>query len=96
MSEVPQTPGARAARGPGTVPRPRVAALLSAAWQRRGTLVVIDTQAAHQFRPLFTSVRAAQNELLSHYTKTELELLADYFTRSAAMFETERTRLSLD
>lgn len=57
---------------------------------RRGTLVVIDKEAAHKVRPLFTSVRVAQNTLLDGYSKQELEVLADYFTRSAAMFEAER------
>ena len=61
---------------------------------RRGTLVVIDTEAAHTFRPLFTGVRVAQNQLLDSYSRAELELLDDYFRRSGAMFESERFKLS--
>jgi len=60
---------------------------------RRGTLVVIDGEAALKFRPLFTGVRLAQNELLDSYSRAELEILADYFQRSAAMFEAERRKL---
>lgn len=60
---------------------------------RRGTLVVIDRQAAHKVRPLFTSARLAQNELLDSYSKRELEVLSDYFRRSAAMFEQERKNI---
>jgi DNA-binding MarR family transcriptional regulator len=60
---------------------------------RRGTLVEIDGGAAHKFRPLFTSARLAQNELLDGYSLAELEVLSDYFTRSAAMFEAERKKL---
>jgi DNA-binding MarR family transcriptional regulator len=57
---------------------------------RRGTLVVLDREAAHKVRPLFTSARVAQNKLLDSYSRQELAILADYFTRSAAMFEVER------
>ncbi len=57
---------------------------------RRGTLVMIDKEAALKFRPLFTSARVAQNKLLDSYTHEELEILSDYFKRSAAMFEAER------
>jgi DNA-binding MarR family transcriptional regulator len=60
---------------------------------RRGTLVVINSEAAHNFRPLFTGVRLAQNELLDRYSRAELEILSDYFQRSAAMFEAERLKL---
>jgi DNA-binding MarR family transcriptional regulator len=60
---------------------------------RRGTLVVIDGEAALKFRPLFTGVRVAQNALLDSYSKAELEILDDYFTRSAGMFEAERKKL---
>jgi DNA-binding MarR family transcriptional regulator len=57
---------------------------------RRGTLVVLDKEAALEVRPLFTSVRVAQNKLLDSYSRPELEILSDYFKRSAAMFEEER------
>jgi len=60
---------------------------------RRGTLVMIDREAALNVRPLFTSLRVAQNELLASYSTQELEILLDYFTKSAALFETERDKL---
>jgi DNA-binding MarR family transcriptional regulator len=60
---------------------------------RRGTLVSIDTDAALKFKPLFASARAAQNELMDSYSSKELEILSDYFKRSAAMFEAERKHL---
>jgi len=59
---------------------------------RRGTLVIIDKEVAHKFRPLFTSARVAQNKLLDSYSRQELELLSDFFKRSAAMFEEERQK----
>jgi len=61
---------------------------------RRGTLVVIEREAALRFRPLFTSVRVAQNELLDRYSRAELEVLSDYFRRSATMFEAERRHMA--
>lgn len=60
---------------------------------RRGTLVVIDKQAVCNIGPLFTSTRVAQNELLASYSAQELEVLSDYFKRSANMFEAERGKL---
>lgn len=60
---------------------------------RRGTLVVIDKIAALKVRPLFTSVRVAQNKLLDGYSTQELKILSDYFKRSATMFETERQNI---
>lgn len=60
---------------------------------RRGTLVVIDKVAAEKVRPLFTSARQAQDELLNAYTTEQLETLSDYFKRSGAMFEQERKKI---
>ena len=61
---------------------------------RRGTLVMIEKEAALKFRPLFTSARVAQNNLLDGYSAKELKTLADYFEKSAAMFEKERQIIS--
>jgi DNA-binding MarR family transcriptional regulator len=60
---------------------------------RRGVLVVIDREAALKVRPLFTSARVAQNKLLDSYSRQELEILSDYFRRSAAMFDEERKNI---
>jgi DNA-binding MarR family transcriptional regulator len=60
---------------------------------RRGVQVVVTTLAACKVGPLFTSARVAQNELLSGYTTQELETLSDFFKKSAAMFEAERSKV---
>jgi DNA-binding MarR family transcriptional regulator len=60
---------------------------------RRGTLVVVTEDAVCKFGPLFASARVAQNELLDGYSTAELAVLADYFAKSAAMFEAERQRM---
>jgi len=60
---------------------------------RRGTLVLLNKEAALKVRPLFTSARVAQNKLLDGYSTQELQVLADYFAKSAAMFELERQQL---
>jgi DNA-binding MarR family transcriptional regulator len=57
---------------------------------RRGVLVVIDKQAVCKIGPLFASVRVAQNKLLASYSTRELEILSDYYKKSAALFEKER------
>jgi len=57
---------------------------------RRGTLVALNKEAALKVRPLFTSARVAQNKLLDGYSTRELQILADYFTKSSVMFEAER------
>jgi DNA-binding MarR family transcriptional regulator len=57
---------------------------------RRGTLVVIDKEAVLKIRPLFTSVRVAQNKLLDGYSTEQLEVLSDYFKKSAELFKEER------
>jgi len=61
---------------------------------RRGTLVVIHEKAMCNVGPLFTSARVAQNKLLDGYTAKELKVLADFFTKSAELFERERQNLS--
>jgi DNA-binding MarR family transcriptional regulator len=61
---------------------------------RRGTLVVIDSQAACEVGPLFTSIRVAQSKLLGAYSTEELELLTDYFKKIAMLYERERKKVS--
>jgi len=60
---------------------------------RRGTLVVLQREAAQKFSPLFASGRVAQDKLLDGFTDGELEVLSDFFKKSAAMFEEERKKL---
>ncbi len=60
---------------------------------RRGTLVTINQEAVIRVGSLFFSARVAQNKLLDGYTRKELETLAEYFEKSAAMFEEERLNI---
>jgi len=43
--------------------------------------------------PWFASTRQAQNELVSNFTETQLEVLTDFFERSAKMWEDKRGKL---
>ena len=54
---------------------------------------MIVKETAEKIAPLFASVNHAQEELISSYTQEELELLADFFTRSVSMWEEEREKL---
>ncbi|MEK7152763.1 MAG: MarR family transcriptional regulator [Patescibacteria group bacterium] len=60
---------------------------------RRSTNIVIAKKAAEKAGPLFASLRVAQEEIVSSYSEQELELLSDFFKKSAAMWEEERERL---
>lgn len=60
---------------------------------RRGTLIVLVKSGAEKVGPWFTSALKAQNALASRYSEKELQLLDDFFARSAIMWEEERKRL---
>ena len=60
---------------------------------RRSTLIVIVKETAEKIAPLFASVHDAQEELISSYTQEELELLADFFTKSVSLWEEAREKL---
>lgn len=60
---------------------------------RRSTLIAVNEQTAQKIAPLFASLRAAQDEIVSSYSEAELELLADFFQRSIVMWEQERQKL---
>ena len=60
---------------------------------RRSTHIVLVKQTAEKVAPLFASLREAQEQLVSRYSEHELELLADFFTRSVTMWEEERAKL---
>lgn len=61
---------------------------------RRSFQIVLVPEAMEHIRPLFSSVRAAQTELLATYTPDQLALLAHYFERSAHMWDSERAKLN--
>jgi DNA-binding MarR family transcriptional regulator len=60
---------------------------------RRGTLIVLLKSGAEKVGPWFASARQAQEELVSSYSEQELEVIADFFERSTAMWEDERRKL---
>jgi len=60
---------------------------------RRSTHIVLVKETAAKLAPLFASLREAQDQILSSYSEPELELLADFFTRSVTMWEEERNKL---
>ena len=60
---------------------------------RRSTHIVLVTETVAKLAPWFASLREAQDQILSRYSEPELELLADFFTRSVTMWEEERKKL---
>lgn len=60
---------------------------------RRGTLITVAEEAKTTVGPLFASVRDAQAKLVAGYNADQLEIIADYLTRSAAMWEQERHKI---
>jgi DNA-binding MarR family transcriptional regulator len=60
---------------------------------RRGTLIIPAKSGAEGVGPWFSSVRQAQNELVSSYSAEELQVILDFFERSAKMWEEEREKL---
>ena len=60
---------------------------------RRGTLIALLRSGVEKVGPLFASVRGAQDRLLSGYSAQELQVLSDFFERSAKMWDEERRKL---
>jgi DNA-binding MarR family transcriptional regulator len=60
---------------------------------RRGTLIVLVKAGADRVAPWFTSVRNAQDDLISGYSEKELAILADFFERFTKIWEEERKKL---
>ena len=60
---------------------------------RRSTIIVISKSGAAKAGPLFASLRAAQDKIVSSYTEQELAVLVDFFDKSEAMWEEERQKL---
>jgi DNA-binding MarR family transcriptional regulator len=60
---------------------------------RRSTHIVLVKETAEKLAPFFASLREAQDQIVSSYSETELELLADFFSRSVTMWEQERKKL---
>jgi DNA-binding MarR family transcriptional regulator len=60
---------------------------------RRGTLIAPKESNAEKMASWFESARKAQNELVSGYSESELEIIADVFERFAKLWEQEREKV---
>lgn len=60
---------------------------------RRGTLIAPAPSSAEKAAAWFTSARTAQEELISSYSESELEIIANAFERFAKLWEDERKKV---
>lgn len=60
---------------------------------RRGTLITPAKSSAERAASWFTSARVAQDELVSSYSESELEIIADVFERFAKLWDDERKKI---
>jgi DNA-binding MarR family transcriptional regulator len=60
---------------------------------RRGTLIAPEKSSAEKMASWFESARKAQDELVSHYSESELEIIADVFERFAKLWDDERKKV---
>lgn len=60
---------------------------------RRGTLVTPAEGAAERAASWFESARIAQDELLSSYSESDLEIIADVFERFVKLWDQEREKV---
>ncbi len=60
---------------------------------RRSKHIVISRESAERVAPLFSSVRQAQDRLVSGLSEGELEVLLRFFKESEAMWDEERSKL---
>ena len=63
---------------------------------RRGTLIAPAPSSAEKAAAWFTSARTAQDELISSYSESDLEIIADVFERFAKLWEDERKKVQKD
>lgn len=63
---------------------------------RRGTLIAPTQSSAEKAASWFTSARKAQDELISSYSESELETIADVFERFAKLWDQEREKIQRD
>lgn len=63
---------------------------------RRGTLIVPAESAAEKAASWFASARQAQDELISSYSDSELEIISDVFERFTRLWDQEREKLRRD
>ena len=60
---------------------------------RRGTLIAPAQSSAEKAASWFESARKSQDELVSSYSESELEIIADAFERFAKLWEDERKKI---
>ena len=60
---------------------------------RRGTLIAAQESSSEKMAGWFESARRAQDELMSTYSESELEIIADVFERFAKLWDAERTKV---
>ena len=63
---------------------------------RRGTLITPAKSASEKAASWFESARNAQDELVSSYSESELEIIADVFERFAKLWNQEREKIRRD
>ena len=60
---------------------------------RRGTLIAPEQSSGAKMAAWFESARNAQDALMSTYSESELEIIADVFERFARLWDAERAKL---
>jgi DNA-binding MarR family transcriptional regulator len=60
---------------------------------RRGTLIAPAPSSTEKAASWFTSARTAQDQLISNYSESELEIIADAFERFAKLWDDERKKV---
>lgn len=60
---------------------------------RRGTLVAPEKSSSEKMASWFESARNAQDKLISNYSESELEIIADVFERFAKLWDDERKKV---
>jgi len=63
---------------------------------RRGTLIVPAKSGAEKAASWFESARKAQDELMSSYSESELEIISDVFERFTKLWDQEREKIQRD
>jgi len=63
---------------------------------RRGTLITPAKSSAEKAASWFESARKAQDELISTYSESELEIIADVFERFTKLWDQEREKVRRD
>jgi len=60
---------------------------------RRGTLITPEKSSAEKMASWFASARQAQDELISSYAESDLEIISGVFERFAKLWDQEREKL---